>query len=188
MEFGSVIKTFISKKGNTVVFRHLHPQDLDAMLSYINELIEEDTYIGMYGEKLTRAYEQEFLNESLKEIKEGVKRHIVVEVNGHYVGSAEVRAAHLRRKNHTADIGISLAKEFREEGIGTALMQVIIQEAKQMGLRILTLGCFENNPRALHLYERMGFITVGIVPEAIYFKGKYVGEVIMCLNIANTTV
>ena len=182
MEFGKIIKTFKSKKGNDVVFRYVKKEDLDAMLAYINELICEDTFIERCGEQITREEEQEVLDTLLDQMKKGEKINVVVEVGGKYVGSGEVRKGK-HRHAHMAELGISLAKEFREEGIGTELLVTLIDEAKKMKLRLLTLNCFENNPRALHVYEKLGFKCAGVIPGAVSFKGEFVGEVKMYLPI-----
>lgn len=174
---------FVSKKGNTITFRYLRKDDLDPMLSYINTLIKEDTYIGMYGKPLTREEENKHLNETLESIEKNEKRVIVVEIEGKYVGSGDLRCETIRRKKHMGNIGISLLKEYREEGIGTKLLQSLINEAQSLKLKILTLTCLENNDRALHLYEKLGFKRSGIIPNACFWKGGYVGEVTLYLPL-----
>ncbi len=174
---------FISKKGNNVTFRYLRKNDLDAMLSYINTLIAEDTYIGMYGTPLTREEESKHLNESLESIEKNEKRIIVVEIEGKYVGSGDLRRETIRRKKHMGNIGISLLKEFREEGIGAELLATLIEEGRKLGLKLLHLTCLENNDRALHLYEKLGFKRCGFIPNACFWKGGYVGEVTLYLPL-----
>lgn len=183
MQFGEVIQTFQSKKGNSVVFRYLREDDLDGMLTFINTLIREDTFIGLYGEELTYEEEKKVFGEAIDGIKKGDKIIIVVEINGIYSGSGDLRRETVRRKKHGGNIGISLLKEYREEGIGTLLLKSLIDEARTMGLRLLTLTCFENNDRALHVYEKLGFKKVGLVPEACLYKDKYYGEVVMYLKL-----
>lgn len=176
---------FVSKKGNTVTFRYLHEDDLDGMLSYINTLIAEDTFIGLYGEPLTREEEKKHLDETIENINKGDKTVIVVEINNRYVGSGDLRRETIRRKKHGGSIGISLLKEYREEGIGAELLTMLIEEGKKLGLRLLYLTCLENNERALHLYEKLGFKRCGYLPNACFWKGGYVGEVTLYLPIEN---
>lgn len=183
MELGKIIKTFSSKKGNTVTFRYLREDDLDGMLTYVNTLIREDTFIGIYGEPLSREEEKKHLDETIEGMKKGEKIVIVVEINGIYCGSGDLRRETVRRKKHGANIGISLIAKYREEGIGTLLLKSLIDEARTMGLRLLTLTCFENNDRALHVYEKLSFQKVGLVPEAYLYKEKYYGEVVMYLKL-----
>ena len=174
---------FISKKGNSVVFRHTTPDDLEAMLSYINTLIAEDTFIGLYGEPLPRDEEEKTLKEILEGVGSGDRVFIVVEVNGVYKGNAGVQRDKTRRKKHVGNIGISLAAEFRNEGIGAQLLATLIEEGKRLGMRLLHLTCLENNDRALHLYEKLGFKRCGYIPNACFWKGGYVGEVTLYLPL-----
>lgn len=172
----------MSRKGNSVAFRYVKPSDLDAMLTYANELIVEDTFVELSGTPLTREAEAEVLKKILEQMEKAEKVHIVVEVNGAYAGNAEVRRGK-RRKYHVGELGISLAKQYRDEGIGTELFKTLIAEARQLGLRLLTLNCFEGNDRALHVYKKLGFVRAGIIPNAIKYKEGYVGELIMYLPL-----
>lgn len=174
---------FVSKKGNNVTFRYLREDDLDNMITYINTLIREDTFIGLYGEPLTRKEEEKHLKDSLEAIKKGNKIVIIVEIKDQYAGSGDLRREPLRRKKHSGNIGISLLKIYRDEGIGGELLQTLIYEAKKMKLQLLTLTCLENNVRALYLYEKLGFKRSGYIPNACIWKDGYVGEVTLYLPI-----
>jgi RimJ/RimL family protein N-acetyltransferase len=50
-----------------------------------------------------------------------------------------------------------------------------------MGLRVLTLSAFESNKRAIHVYEKVGFVQTGRIPRKFFREGKYIDEVIMAL-------
>ena len=76
-------------------------------------------------------------------------------------------------------VGIVIRKDFRELGIGTAMMRVLIEQAKEMGLRVLTLTAFASNKRAIHVYEKVGFLQTGLIPKKLLKQGKYIDEVIM---------
>ncbi len=184
MEFGKVRKTFQSKKGNSVVFRYPKEEDLEDMLAYANALIAEDTFVDLSGKPITREEEEKWLREGIEQMEKKEKVHLVVEVNGKHAGNAELRRGKLRR-SHGAEIGISLAKQYREEGIGTELLRALIDEGRHLGLRLLTLNCFEGNDRALHVYEKLGFKKVGVIPGAILYKEKYIGEVKMYLPLTD---
>lgn len=181
MKPGQIIKTFKSKKGNTVVIRYPKWEDLDAATEYVNTLIEEDTFL-MLPEKQTRKSEASWMTKTFDDIENNKKIHIVAEVNGQYAGNSEIRI-HERRQAHIGNIGISVAAQYREEGIGYELLWTLIKEAKKADLKLLILHCFENNERALHLYEKLGFKKSGTVPGIYAYKGSYVGEVTLYLSI-----
>jgi ribosomal-protein-alanine N-acetyltransferase len=59
------------------------------------------------------------------------------------------------------ELGIAIVPEYRGRGIGTALLQEIFHEATKMGYQAVSLSVDPNNP-ALRLYERLGFVKVGV--------------------------
>lgn len=188
MEYGKIIRTFTSKKGNTVVFRYPKEDDIDVMLNFVNDLIVEDTFVrirSLRSKLVTQEEEQEYLDCIIKEMDTDKKIHIAVAVNGIYVGNGDItRGDH--RGEHVGLIILALAKAYRDEGIGDELVKLLIDQGKGMGLRLLTLHAFENNHRALHLYQKLGFRRAGMVPHAILFKGEYIGEVQMYLPLVET--
>lgn len=184
MQLGKTIKTFTTKKGNQVLIRTLKWEDLDDLLTYINGLAAEDTFVQMSGREVSRDEEIKYLSDAIVKMEQNKKIHLVVEVNGKFAGSAEIRR-HDLRKSHVGDIGISVVKPYRQEGIGTVFLQTLIAEGRKLGLTLLTLTCFENNEPALHVYEKLGFKRVGVTPGALHYQGKYLGEVLMCLPLDN---
>ena len=52
-------------------------------------------------------------------------------------------------------------QEYIGKGIGKALMQAAIDEAKQKDCNSIWLGVWEKNPRAINFYKKWGFREVG---------------------------
>lgn len=176
MKLGKIIRKFKSKKGNEVVIRTLQTEDLENLLKFANDLVAEDTFVMLSGSKLTQAEEQKYLKDSIEKIKQDKKIHLIALVNGVFAGSAEVRRQE-RRKSHVGEIGIALIPEYRGEGIGTELLETLVDEAKQLKLRLVYMHCFETNTRALHVYEKIGFKKSGIVPGMLSYRNNFIGEV-----------
>lgn len=169
------MKTFTSKKGNAVELRYPKKEDFEDVWQYACDLAAEDTTVELM-EPPTREEERDWFDTMMDDIVKGNKIHLQVLVNGKYAGSGELRRGRGRRK-HVADVGLSLAPQFRSEGIGTELLKELIAEGRAAGLRMLTLSCFETNAAALHVYEKLGFKKAGVIPGAIAYKDGYVGEV-----------
>lgn len=184
MIYGKIINTFKSKKGNNVIIRYPKPEELDDVLQFVNAIVDEDTFVDVLSEKVTRNEEKKWLRDTIEKMEKGKKIQLVAEVNGQYAGNCEIRI-HERRQAHVGDIGISIAAQYREEGIGYELLSTLVEEGKKAGLKLLILHCFENNDRALHLYEKLGFKKSGTVPGVYAYKGGYVGEVTLYLPIEN---
>lgn len=73
-------------------------------------------------------------------------------------GTAIVGIALLARRGPEGWVGgLGIATPHRRRGIGLALMEAVIDEARAYGLRRLTLEVLEQNEPARRLYERLGF-------------------------------
>ena len=165
-----------------LTIRPLETGDTRALLAFANSLIDEDTFVLLSGKPLTLAHESRYVSEALSLIKKKEKIHLIAEVNGVIAGSAEIRRGKLRQ-HHVGEIGISICKEFRRKGIGRRLMSELIAGGKRMGLRVLMMHCFENNTAALALYKKFGFMECGLLPEALYYRGEYIGELTLYKKI-----
>ena len=94
------------------------------------------------------------------------------------LGVSQVRP-HLKYR-HRAMMGISLLKEYWGCGLGSFLMQIAVEQAATNGFEQLELGVFEDNARAIALYEKFGFEKYGVSPRAFKLKdGTYRDEIIM---------
>lgn len=182
MKAGQVVKTFKSKKGNEVVVRYIQRDDLQNFLTFANALAKEDTFVQLHGEELSLAQEKKYLDAALDKLAKGTKIQLVAMVNGVLAASSDVTRGE-RRKKHVGNIGISVASKFREEGIGTELLRILIDEAQKNGYSLLTLSCFAINDRAIHVYEKLGFKQYGLLPKALSYKGGYEAEVEMYLPL-----
>ena len=63
-----------------------------------------------------------------------------------------------------------LKKSKRKNGIGKALLEKIIEIAKQTEMEKISLEVNEENKVAIHLYENSGFEKIGIRKK--YYNGK----------------
>ena len=57
---------------------------------------------------------------------------------------------------------IAVNPRYRGKGVGTALMNFLIDYAKRSNIDTLFLEVRESNHTAIHLYEKAGFCSVGI--------------------------
>lgn len=182
MEPGTRIISFKDNKNRMVTVTTLAASDLDDLLAYANNLIAEDTFVLLSGKPLTLEHEKKYVKDTLEQVKKKKKIHLIARVNGEFASSFEVRILPLR-KSHVAEVGISVSRKFRNEGIGKKCMELLISEAKKIGLRMLVLTCFATNDRAIHMYESLGFVECGRVPEMLLYKGKYEDEISMYLPL-----
>jgi acetyltransferase, GNAT family len=86
----------------------------------------------------------------------------VAEVKGKIVGAVWVRIMddYGHADDETPSLAISLYEEYRNFGIGTALMRTILQFLKEKGYKRVSLSVQKAN-YAAGMYQKAGFETVG---------------------------
>lgn len=86
----------------------------------------------------------------------------------------------VRVGKYTTSLGITVKREWRDHGVGTALMQAAIQWARENPeVHRLELGVLTSNERAIHLYRKLGFQDEGIRKEAYFKEGKFLDSLTM---------
>ncbi len=73
----------------------------------------------------------------------------------------------------TPELGIAVCKEARGLGLGTLLMQKIIQKAMQEGYPSISLSVDPENTTAVHLYKKLGFKEVGVEGTSITMVSRF---------------
>ena len=81
---------------------------------------------------------------------------------------------------HRGYLGMSIRQEYTGVGLGSFMMKLALEQAKENGFEQVELGVFSDNDRARHLYSKFGFKEYGINPRAFKLKdGTYRDEIIM---------
>ena len=70
---------------------------------------------------------------------------------------------------------IQCLPEFQGKGLGTAVLQHVIEQGARRALPV-TLSVVPANPRARRLYERLGFEVTHVEPPFIRMRHKGLGE------------
>ncbi len=84
-----------------------------------------------------------------------------------------------RKLAHQCEFGIIVGQGFRNQGIGTYLMNSVIHLAKEkFKIELLHLQVYAENP-AMNLYKRFGFKEFGRQNSWIKEQDRYVGRVFM---------
>ena len=163
------------KDDRTAILRAPDWHDLDGLLALIGELVDERAEI-LRTTKPSRAGEAEWLGARLASIEKGDLIALLAELGGRLVGSAEVErwGQQFPEVDHVGVVGIGILKTGRGIGLGTALLESLIQLSKEVGFKVLILDTFATNTVAQGLYKKIGFTEVGRIPKAIHRNGNYV--------------
>lgn len=177
---GKVVFEGKTEKGLDVIIRYPKKTDVKIMFDYINTLSKEQTFIRFQGEQISFEEEEKFISSMLKKIAANTGVQLLVFHKNQLIGVSDITMKD-RVEKHEGVLGITIAKDFRGQGIGKLLIEQILKEAIKSlpQLRIITLGIFENNPTALNLYKKFGFVEYGRLPKGLIHKGSYIDHIYM---------
>jgi len=169
-----------SKRGNEILLRNSVSEDASELISIKTEVISEDVYMLRESDEanLTVASEKEDISHHLN--NDG-SVYIVAECAGSVIGFLEFMNGSLRRIKHSGMFSMYIRKDFREEGVGSMLLEELIKWAEVHPLiEKLTLAVFSTNTRARAMYEKFGFIIEGNCPRDMKLSdGSYMDSILM---------
>lgn len=176
------VKKVAGKTGRKILLRYPEKGDVLELMRYINELVEENTFIAM-DKKVNEEQEKSYVEGILKNIKAKEQIVILAAHEKKIVGNGGVTREKGKSK-HVGRMDISVSKEYRNEGIGSLLFEELINFAKSsLELKIVYLTVYGNNNRALHFYKKFGFKKCGLIPGGALHRGEYVDHVYMYKNL-----
>lgn len=89
------------------------------------------------------------------------------------VGWCDVFAEENPRQSHRGGLGMGILPEFRGQGIGSKLLQKVIEHAKTFGLEKIELNVYTSNVSAIGLYKKFGFEQEGLIKKYRKLDGQY---------------
>jgi putative acetyltransferase len=121
--------------------------------------------------------------ESVRELlnKSGEGDHVLVGVvEGEVVGVIGVHTCSRPRINHRAEIGMMVRDDWQGKGVGTAMIQAVIDLADRwLNLTRIELMVFTDNEPAIALYRKFGFEIEGTHRKYAFRDGEFMNAYAM---------
>ena len=140
-----------------MTIREYNEKDLTAMIAVWNEIVEDGI-----------AFPQEELldSETGAEFFASQTYCGVADDDGKVVGLYILHPNNVGRCGHICNASYAVSSSCRGQHIGEKLVLDCIENAKQIGFKILQFNAVvESNVHARHLYERIGFTQLGVIPK-----------------------
>jgi RimJ/RimL family protein N-acetyltransferase len=168
------------KTAEKIIIRTAQPDDAQALLDYRRLIITEDLYMVTTPEELDNTIENEI--EMIRSYSAHPARIILVaQLDGEIVGAIQLKNSSRKRLSHRGTLHLSVHPSHRRKGIADALIRTLIDWARHNPLiEKLALGVFENNPAAISLYKKHGFIEEGRrIREIRIEPNRYIDNILM---------
>jgi ribosomal protein S18 acetylase RimI-like enzyme len=162
--------------GRQADVREAAEQDFSKIWDIYRKVVDEGIYTpSVRGQVSPDKCESPGLSED----SEAGSMTLLCEVDSKVVGYASIEETIWEQSRHVCELGIAILPEFRGMGVGSALLDSLINFAFKKGYEKITLSVFHTNKNAIGLYRKFGFKKVGEKKRQFNLKGQYVDEIIM---------
>lgn len=161
--------------------REASPTDAAAFLALIHSIVAEYPGIDMpFAPDEYTLPEQNAANwmENVAAADNAI--FLLAEADDQLIGSLICQGGRLRADRHSASLSIYVRKDWRNQGVGQALMRQALDWASATGIiERIHLEVYARNQRGIHLYEKFGFEVEGRQRRAYYQGGEYIDMLMM---------
>lgn len=159
-------------------FREAIPTDAEALLVHLKTVGGETDNLTFGGEGFGASPEREarFISRFNKNLDEIM---YVVTDGDFIIANGVIERERIPRLSHRTRLTLTVLRDYWCRGIGSRLMEMMIEFCKSTGASVISLECRADNSRAISLYERHGFTVRGNLQRYFRINGKYYDAVIM---------
>jgi L-phenylalanine/L-methionine N-acetyltransferase len=165
-------KTAVLKDSRRVTIRQYRPPDKEQLVSMYAGLSRDTLRWGM------PPYNRERIDRFTADLEN--KIILVAQDKDRIVGHMQIGIATNARFRGIGELFIYLHQDFQNIGLGTALMQEGLDQARARNLHRVELTVVADNHRGIRSYEKVGFQREGVKRENYLGEdGKYHDEIMM---------
>lgn len=143
-------------------------KDLPAMIRIWNEVVEEGIAFPQEELLTLQSGKQFFAGQTVTAVAMDQRTE---EIYGLYI----LHPNNVGRCGHICNASYAVASDSRGHHVGEKLVLDCLEQARQSGFRVLQFNAVvATNASARHLYEKLGFVQLGIIPGGFRRKdGQY---------------
>jgi putative acetyltransferase len=162
-----------------ILIRPTRPEDAEALIAHTVAIASEPgIFVSFTPEEADLSLERQ-IDAINKDFALG-NLWLVAEHAGRIVADFGCRIEHaFTITRHTAELGMSVDRCYRNRGIGARLMERGVDWALKNGIVRLELEVYSENAPAIHLYTKFGFEVEGRKRMYAFQRGRYFDALVM---------
>ena len=176
-------KNFELKNGQILIIKEPEPEEAPQILEYVNKIAGEIHFLTTNNGQFEVSIEQE--RQFVKEYQNSAnKLFIIAKVGDVLVGSLTFTGGAREKTMHTGEFDFSVMKKYWGWGIGSKLVDTVIEWAKSTQvIKKINLRVRSDNDGAIAVYKRLGFAMEGLILRDICINEEFFDNVFMGLKI-----
>jgi diamine N-acetyltransferase len=161
-----------------VYLRALEPSDLDRTSKWHNDPRLYDTLVSPFR-YVSRAAEEEWIRRKTAYAQTEIQLAICLKEGDRHIGN--IHLTDIDWVSRHACLGIFIGEaQSQSKGYGQQAMRLVLRHAfHDLGLHRVYLTVLDDNPRAIRVYEKCGFVVEGRLRRHDYKRGQFRDLILM---------
>lgn len=151
-----------------IIIREYSENDTNKMVEIWNEVVEDGVAFPQEELLTEQSGKKFFAEQTYSAVAENTE-------TGEVLGLYILHPNNIGRCGHICNASYAVSRTARGLHIGEKLVKDCLIQGKQHGFGVLQFNAVvESNTHARHLYERLGFVQLGVIPKGFRMKdGHY---------------
>ena len=155
-------KEGVLKDGTRVMLRPMVKEDREKLLAFFRGLDEKDL-LFLRSDVRDPAVIDRWVNN----IDYRRAFPLLAEVDGRIVGDATLHMRQMGWKRHLGNVRVVVAKDYQDRGLGTLLINELVELAEEFGLEKLVAEIHLQAQGAMKVFKRAGFSVKAVFEDLV---------------------
>lgn len=167
-------KKGVLKDGSRVILRPMVKEDRDKLLDFFRRVDDRDLMFLRHDVRDPATIDQWVEHLDYRRVFP-----LIAETDGRIVGNATLHMRKVGWKRHLGNVRIVIAKENQGKGLGTLMVNEIIDLAAEFGLEKLVAEIHLLAPNALATFKKAGFSAKAVFEDLVEDASGQKGDLVV---------
>ena len=160
----------------TIRIREYKKEDVNEAVNIWNQVVEDGEAFPQMELLTEKTGDEFFRGQSFTGIAYD-------EDTGEIAGLYILHPNNIGRCGHICNASYAVRRDLRGQHTGEKLVTHCMKKGRELGFRILQFNAVvASNRYALRLYEKLGFVRLGTVPDGFLMKNGHYEDIILCYH------
>lgn len=159
-----------------IVIEPMRPEFIESFHAALDSVARERRYLS-----LLQASPLEAVRTFVMGLMDNGNPQFVALVGDRVVGWCDIQRGTRETQSHRGVLGMGIVDGYRDQGLGQRLITATLDAARSRGFHRVELDVHADNPRAIRLYQKVGFAHEGVSRDAVMIDGRYIDSVKMAI-------
>lgn len=161
----------------TVLIREITKNDVPSAVKIWNRVVEDGVAFPQTETLSVKEGEEFFSSQSFTGVA-------FDSVSGEILGLYILHPNNVGRCGHICNASYAVRADVRGHHIGEKLVTHSMKKGRELGFGILQFNAVvKSNKSALHLYEKLGFVKLGVIPDGFKMKDGSFEDIILHYHV-----